>query len=165
MGDVDTLARSIGEVGLLHPVVVTRKGDLIAGARRIEACRRLGWQNIPVTLVDLKDIVRGEFAENAIRKDFLPSEIDAIRRSLASKVAVLRGRPPGENEETFLISREPQTRDKIGAFAGVSERTVEKIAAIGFRCLPARGRRRGAYDILEARAAAARARPFKARGR
>jgi hypothetical protein len=25
---------------------------------------------------------RGEFAENAIRKDFLPSEIDAIRRAL-----------------------------------------------------------------------------------
>ena len=78
MGDIDALARSIGEVGLLHPVVVTPKGDLIAGARRIEAYRRLGWQNIPVTLVDLKEVVRGEFAENAIRKDFLPSEIDAI---------------------------------------------------------------------------------------
>jgi hypothetical protein len=33
-----------------------------------------GWRSIPATVVDLKDIVKGEFAENAMRKDFLPSE-------------------------------------------------------------------------------------------
>jgi len=44
MCNFDAVARSIGEVGLLHPVVVTPKGDLIAGAGRIEACQRLGWQ-------------------------------------------------------------------------------------------------------------------------
>src|SRR5262249_1005312 len=103
-----------------------------AGARRIEAYRRLGWQNIPVTLVDLNEIVRGEFAENAIRKDFAPSEIDAIRRAMASKVAVSRGgaHSPNSNGETCAIGRDPRTTDKIGAFAGVSGRTVEKIAAI-----------------------------------
>jgi hypothetical protein len=47
-------------------------------------------------------------------------------------VGVSRGgaHPPKSNEESFLISREPQTRDKIGAFAGVSGRTVEQIAAV-----------------------------------
>jgi hypothetical protein len=30
----------------------------------------------------LKQVVRGEFAENAFRKDFLPSEIEAIRRAI-----------------------------------------------------------------------------------
>jgi hypothetical protein len=34
--------------------------------------------------VDLKEVVRGEFAENAFRKDFLPSEIKAIRRAIES---------------------------------------------------------------------------------
>ena len=34
------------------------------------------------TVVYLDDVVRGEFAENAIRKSFLPSEIDAIRRAM-----------------------------------------------------------------------------------
>ena len=47
------LARSIGEVGLLHPVVVTSKGHLVAGARRLEACRILGWKKIPVTVLEL----------------------------------------------------------------------------------------------------------------
>ena len=49
---------------------------LIAGKRRLEAYKVLGWIEIPVTVVDLAEIVRGEFAENAIRKDFLPALLD-----------------------------------------------------------------------------------------
>jgi hypothetical protein len=37
--------------------------------------------------------VRGEFAENAIRKDFLPSEIEAIRRAmLPAETVAAKGR-------------------------------------------------------------------------
>jgi ParB family chromosome partitioning protein len=46
MGDVDGLARSIADVGLLHPIVVTPDGKLIAGERRLAACRQLGWADI-----------------------------------------------------------------------------------------------------------------------
>ena len=35
-----------------------------------------------MTYVDLKEVVREEFAENAFRKDFLPSEIEAIRLAI-----------------------------------------------------------------------------------
>jgi N6-adenosine-specific RNA methylase IME4 len=129
LGDVDGLARSMREVGLLHPIVVTKQGRLIAGARRLAAAKLLGWKEIPVTEVDLDDIVRGEFAENSQRKDFLPSEIEAIRRAMASLVATPRGRPP-KNPENFRNKDAGETRDKIGAFAGVSGRTVEKIAAV-----------------------------------
>src|SRR5262245_47606303 len=82
LGDIAGLAKTIDELGLLHPVVVQADGTLVAGERRLAACRSLGWQTVPVTVVNLTDIVRGEFAENAHRKDFLPSEIDAIRRAL-----------------------------------------------------------------------------------
>ena len=82
LGDIDSLAASIDEVGLLHPIVVRPDGRLIAGERRLAACKELGWTSVPVTFVDLKEIIRGEFAENAHRKNFLPSEIDAIRRAL-----------------------------------------------------------------------------------
>ena len=51
MGDIDGLARSINEVGLLHPVVVRPDGLLIAGRRRILACQKLGWTEIPVTIL------------------------------------------------------------------------------------------------------------------
>src|SRR6202035_1926925 len=80
--DLRSLADSIGEVGLLHPVVVTLEGRLIAGQRRLEACRSLGWTEIPVTLVDLLQAARGEAHENFVRKDLLPSEIVALKRAI-----------------------------------------------------------------------------------
>jgi ParB-like chromosome segregation protein Spo0J len=55
MGDIDALARSIADVGLLHPVVVRPDGMLIAGARRIAACRRLGWSKVPVRIMETPD--------------------------------------------------------------------------------------------------------------
>src|ERR1700704_3796037 len=79
-GDLRNLAESIGEVGLLHPVVVTPEGRLIAGQRRLEACRLLGWSDVPVTVVDLLQAARGEAHENFVRKDMLPSEIVALKR-------------------------------------------------------------------------------------
>jgi hypothetical protein len=85
---------------------------------------------IPATVVDLADIVRGEFAENTIRKAFLPTEVDAIRRALAPIVATPVGRPTKENKENFLNNERGQTRDKIAAFAGWSGRSIEKIAAV-----------------------------------
>ena len=65
LGDIDSLAASIDEVGLLHPIVVRPDGRLIAGERRLAACKELGWTSVPVTFVDLKEVIRGEFAENA----------------------------------------------------------------------------------------------------
>ena len=82
LGDIKSLAANIKELGLLHPIVVRPDGRLIAGERRLAACKRLGWKSVPVTYVDLKEVVRGEFAENAFRKDFLLSEIEAIRRAI-----------------------------------------------------------------------------------
>lgn len=47
---------------------------------------------------------------------------------MAPVVATPKGRPE-KNPETFRNNEAGDTRDKIGAFAGVSGRTVEKIAA------------------------------------
>jgi hypothetical protein len=96
LGDIDALARSIAEIGLLHPVVVTPEGDLIAGRRRLEAHRKLGLADVPVTVVDLHELVRGEHAENVLRKDFTPSEAVAIGAALeeVERAARLRQRHP-----------------------------------------------------------------------
>ena len=55
MGDIDALAQSIEEIGLLHPVVVTQHGRLLASQRRLEACKLLGWDTIPVTVMEVHD--------------------------------------------------------------------------------------------------------------
>jgi ParB family chromosome partitioning protein len=45
LGDIDALAQNIADVGLLHPVVVTPNGELIAGLRRLRA-----FAGVPSTL-------------------------------------------------------------------------------------------------------------------
>lgn len=45
---IPELADSIKRLGLIHPIVVTREDILVAGERRIEACKSLGWTAIPV---------------------------------------------------------------------------------------------------------------------
>src|SRR5258707_14561832 len=53
LGELDELAASIAEHGLLQPVVVRQTGErfeLIAGHRRLEALRRLGRDHVPAVL-------------------------------------------------------------------------------------------------------------------
>ena len=82
LGDVQALAASIERVGLLHPIVVSSDGLLIAGQRRLAACVLLGWSEVPVTVVDLAEAALGEQHENLARKDLLPSEIVALKRAI-----------------------------------------------------------------------------------
>src|SRR5260370_18967514 len=95
LGDVRVLAESIAEVGLLHPVVVTPEGRLIAGQRRLAACRILEWTDVPVTVVDLFQAARGEAHENLVRKDLLPSEIVALKRPVEPLARKSARKPQG----------------------------------------------------------------------
>ncbi len=68
---VSELAASIREVGLLNPITVTREHRLIAGYHRLEACKSLGWSEIPANVVTLSeaDAELAEIDENLIRND------------------------------------------------------------------------------------------------
>jgi N6-adenosine-specific RNA methylase IME4 len=82
MGNIGELAQSIEQVGLLHPVVVSAKSELIAGERRLLAFQRLGRTDIPATIIDLESLVIGEQAENIERKDFTIAERVAIGEAI-----------------------------------------------------------------------------------
>jgi N6-adenosine-specific RNA methylase IME4 len=124
-----SLIRSIVELGLLQPITVATTGLLIAGERRIEAFRALGRDEIPVHVVDLRQIVRGEYAENVERVGFTLSEMVAIKRELEPTLRA-------EAKERMTLGKispgsdTGRTRDKIPAGLGVSGRTLEKAEAI-----------------------------------
>jgi N6-adenosine-specific RNA methylase IME4 len=105
LGNIAELAENIREVGLLHPVVVTPDFRLIAGERRIRAYQMLERDIIPVTVVDLDKVARGEHAENTFRKDFTYTEAVAIKRAVEPLVK-------GEAKERMRLS---QGRGKKGA--------------------------------------------------
>ncbi len=69
--DMDWFVESIGKWGLLNPITITKDNVLVAGHHRLEACRRLGWTEIPATIVDLDDMHRQLLAidENLVRSD------------------------------------------------------------------------------------------------
>lgn len=77
LGDLEALKRSIAEIGLQNPIVVTRAKHLVSGYHRLEACRALGWEEIPATVVDLDDL-RAELAE--IDENLIRNELDVLER-------------------------------------------------------------------------------------
>jgi ParB family chromosome partitioning protein len=83
-GDISALENSIRRVGLLNPIVIDEKNRLVAGYRRLTACRNLGWQEIEVTIVnfdgDVLKMLEAEADENLFRKDFTPDEIISIEK-------------------------------------------------------------------------------------
>jgi len=86
MGDIEALAASIREHGLLHAVAVTSDRRLIAGHRRIIACTDLGMTSIPVRVIDVVDLLSAERDENQVRKDFTPSEAVAVARAIEDEL-------------------------------------------------------------------------------
>src|ERR1700730_17180018 len=121
LGDLRGLAESIAEVGLLHPVVVTPEGRLVAGQRRLEACRQLGWQEVPVTVVDLLQAARGEAHENFVRKELLPSEIVALKRAIEPfERREARERQGSRTDLCYLSAQSVQgdVRDNIARYLG-----------------------------------------------
>jgi N6-adenosine-specific RNA methylase IME4 len=118
LGDLDELVRSIDDVGLLHPIVITPDNELIAGVRRLKAWPKTKFseQEIPVHVVSLDGIVRGEFAENAAAEARARQSVGGKLKSQAS------GKLP-----TDLKGR---ATDKVSVFTGTKRRTLEKAAAV-----------------------------------
>ncbi|MHA1210848.1 MAG: MT-A70 family methyltransferase [Candidatus Heimdallarchaeota archaeon] len=113
IGELETLKNSIKEIGLLQPIVVDEKNNLIAGQRRLLACKELGWKEIDVNVVKINDILKGEYDENVVRKQFLPTEMIAIKKAIEP-----------------LKKKEAEKRMKIGRPSSNLDkgRTDEKIA-------------------------------------
>ncbi len=140
VGDLQQLEDSIQKVGLLNPIVIDETGELIAGYRRLFACKNLGMAEIEVTVIDMAGDKMGklevELAENFHRKDFTPEEILAseerrreILESMREKTAWERCKlwfknlftspPPDEpqkdaNKDSTITPEQLKTQETIG---------------------------------------------------
>ncbi len=133
LAKIDELAASIEDVGLLHPIVVTPDNKLVAGRRRLKACRQLGWTEVGVRVVDIEAIVRGERDENVQREDYTPSEsvaiaeaVEVLERREAKKRQGSRadlehtGKLPGSGME------EKRAATRTAKAVGMSRHTLER---------------------------------------
>jgi len=78
LGDLSSLMESISKYGLMNPIVINSKKELIAGHRRLESCKRLGIETIQVRMVTSEDPaakLEMEIDENLHRKNLSPEEL------------------------------------------------------------------------------------------
>ncbi|HDP99887.1 MAG TPA: hypothetical protein ENN22_11980 [bacterium] len=55
VSDIETLKKSIQQVGLLNPIIISEQHELISGFRRLAACRELGWEIIDAIVMRIDD--------------------------------------------------------------------------------------------------------------
>lgn len=134
---VDALTDSIKQVGLLNPLTIDKHGNLISGAHRLEACRRLGWEEVDVNMVSLEGLQAelAEIDENLIRNNdlhFLRVSEQLARRkeiyeALRPETKATRdgGAYRGNQHEVSEIISPTFTEDTANKL-GVSRRTVEQ---------------------------------------
>ena len=78
VGDLSPLMDSLKRYGLLNPITITKDYKLIAGQRRLESARQLGWTTIDAVVVDINDPVTRleiELEENTQRSNFTELEL------------------------------------------------------------------------------------------
>jgi len=86
LGDLDSLKDSLRIYGLMNPITLNSKYELIAGERRLEAAKAIGWTSINANVLsDIDEVsqLEMEIEENNQRKEFTDTELIAGYNRLA----------------------------------------------------------------------------------
>ncbi len=117
LGDLEALKDSLKRYGLMNPITLNSRYELIAGQRRLEAAKQLGWTTIQVNILenaqDKISQLEMELEENTQRYDFSDEEL------LAGYAALEKLRNPGfftriiRKIISFFTSSDEQNLDRI----------------------------------------------------
>lgn len=153
---IGAIKQSILDIGLLNPITVyprdlikgglTVSGyGLIAGAHRLEACRRAGYEDIDATVIDLSDLEAqlAECDENLCRAELSPADRARFvkRRKDAYEALYPQTRHGGDRKSdqvANLATRSETARftSDTAAKTGLSERAVQRDAERGEKVIP-----------------------------
>jgi hypothetical protein len=139
VGDLSALMTNIRERRLLQPLIITPDRQLLAGYRRLEASRRLGYARIQVTvareLTDVLALLRVERAENTCRQPLTPSEAVAMVNAIQKlECTTFEGRPTQRERGHAKQPAQPTKRPMRDALAemvcDLSSKTLEKAEVV-----------------------------------
>ena len=129
-GDIQELAEDIRTNGLINPPTVNKDYVLLAGERRLRACKSLGWTQIEVHMLDTRDEAHDlavEMSENNMRRNFTGSELaDGIRRQMELESAKARERMAEGGRGANISTPSGKTRDKAAEHFGISGEQARK---------------------------------------
>ena len=122
MGDLKELSDDIAKNGLINPPVVTPEYELIAGERRLQAMKNLGYEQVEVRVMSVEDaehMLNLEINENENRKDFTKSERIEYARQLEKIERMKAKKRMGQGVENFPQLEEGKTRDVVAEKLGI----------------------------------------------
>lgn len=138
---VRLIADTIEDVGLLHPITVTRRSDgrydLVAGRQRLEAMKRRGETEIEASIVDDFDAAElAAIVENVARQDLTALELaEAFGRWEEFHKRTHRHAVPGSRERMVLVRRgvgglSPAFAKDVAEKTDYSGRTLRRLLQI-----------------------------------
>lgn len=125
--DVEALKKSLESVGLINPVTVNDRLELLAGARRVQAARELGWETIAAQVVDRESMEQELISidENLVRAPLTGLELE---RSLNRGREIYESLNP-EVTKVELSTEEPKGEERK-AQAELEEQDEDSFAAV-----------------------------------
>ena len=136
MGDLSELIASIGEKGILEPLVVRPRGSrfqIVAGERRYQAAVQAGLRELPVVIRDVDETEMLELAliENLQRKDLTPFEESEALHGLAEScgythedLARRLGKSRTSVTESLALNAMPQDVRNLCRLADISSKSL-----------------------------------------
>jgi hypothetical protein len=132
LGSIAALAKSMDTYGLIHPIVVRDDGMLVAGCRRLEAAKKLGWKSIPATPISrlsdeqLREI---ELEENIRREGLDSYEASAQRmKEIRGVEAQVRTESSPESDSRYRKRGDRETASRLGVDPKTVRKTKKHIA-------------------------------------
>ncbi len=149
--DIEELAFSISEIGLLNPITLTGDYTLIAGLHRLEAAKLLGWTEVECVITELEGLTAelAELDENFARANLSPLEIGELYKrrkdiyealypevKAGTAQAIGMNKAKGNNVDCNLQSRRKSFIEDTASVTGSHPSTIARHIKIATELTP-----------------------------
>lgn len=128
LSSIEELMESILQVGLLQPLVINRKNQIISGNRRFESIKRLGWKEVEVNVIEVK-----EGDEELLLIHFNKQRIKSFKELINEYLILDRYYRKGQGRRTDLSSvksNRSSSRDVVSKEMGISSSQLQRLIFI-----------------------------------
>jgi len=128
LSSIEQLMESISDVGLLQPLIIDNRNQVISGNRRFESIKRLGWKEVKV---EVKEVKEGD--EELLLIHFNKQRIKSFKE-LINEYLILdnhyRKRQGGRTDLTSVKSNRSSIRDLVSKEMGISSSQLRRLVFI-----------------------------------
>ena len=131
-GEIESLKQSIKEVGLINPITINKAKKLLAGRRRFQAVKELGWKEVDCRILPSEDALSDfkiAIEENLKRKPLEDSEVRSAIAQYDELKRKIEGSAPhgGDRKSKNQVSNiDAWSTDKTAKDLGISSGSVRQ---------------------------------------